>query len=79
MKQAPLKRQSAIETIRGQPTCFGKKLRDGAGEMKPLTFIDRAMDARTDHPCYQNDRFNYVLRLYSVCLFTFTLFKNIGV
>jgi hypothetical protein len=29
---------------------LGKKLRDGAGDVQPLKFIGRAMDARTDHP-----------------------------
>ena len=47
-----LKGQSAVETItkRFPNPCFGPKLMDEAGEMLPLKFIDRAMDARTDHP-----------------------------
>ena len=42
-----------------------------------LRFRDSAIDATTDHPWYNNDSFNHVLKLYR--LFTCTLFTHIGV
>ena len=43
--------------------CFGKKLRDGP--VTTLKLIDRAKDARPDHPWYQKYHFNHVLILPS--------------
>ncbi|CDQ82558.1 unnamed protein product [Oncorhynchus mykiss] len=51
------------------------KVSERVTNLTTLKFIDRAMDARTDHPLYQINSFNHVWRLYSV-LFTFVVYKH---
>lgn len=52
-----------IKTITKPSPFWGKRLRDGAGGMQPLSeFIEGTTDERTDHPRDENDGFSHVLK-----------------